>query len=267
MKKRPEKKSSSKPSNTPPEYKNLGKLKKSSGDDTVRLNKFIADAGVCSRRDADELIKKGVIKLNGKTVTEMGVRVSANDEVFYKGKKLQKERFVYILLNKPKDYITTTEDPQERKTVMSLVKEACNERIFPVGRLDRQTTGLLLFTNDGQLAKKLTHPSHNIRKLYEATLNKPLEEEHFLKIKEGFELEDGAVTVDDIALSVEGDHIIGLEIHIGRNRIVRRIFEHFGYEVVKLDRVVYAGLTKKNLARGQWRYIGEKELVRLLNYK
>ncbi len=233
--------------------------------DTMRLNKFIAKSGVCSRREADKLIAEGKIKVNGKVLTDLGVKININDSVEYNGKLLKKEQFVYILLNKPKDFITTVDDPQDRRTVMDLIKGAAEERIFPVGRLDRHTTGLLLLTNDGQLADRLAHPSNNVRKLYEATLDKPLDPDHFLAIKEGFELDDGPVRVDDIAISVEDDRKIGLEIHIGRNRIVRRIFEHFGYHVIKLDRVLYAGLTKKNLARGQWRYLEGRELISLMS--
>lgn len=254
---------------TPPEYSNIDDRKKNIAPKTegVRLNKYVANAGVCSRRDADVLIADGKIKVNGEVITAMGVKVQQGDKVEYNGKLLRREKFIYVLLNKPKDFITTTDDPQERNTVMNLVEKACTERIYPVGRLDRNTTGLLLLTNDGDLAKKLSHPSHNIRKVYEATLDKPLETEDFEKIKAGLELEDGPAKVDEIALSVEGDHIVGLELHIGRNRIVRRIFEHLGYEVVKLDRVVYAGLTKKDIPKGKWRYLRENELGHLFRYK
>ena len=189
--------------------------------------------------------------------------MTKDDKVSYKDKLLQREQFVYVLLNKPKDYITTVDDPQERRTVMDLVGDACNERIYPVGRLDRNTTGLLLLTNDGELAERLSHPSNNIRKMYEATLDKPLAKEHFQAIEKGFDLEDGPVRLDDIAISVDDDKKVGLELHIGRNRIVRRIFENFGYEVVKLDRVLYAGLTKKNLGKGKWRYLQGFEIMRL----
>ncbi len=232
----------------------------------MRLNRYVANAGVCSRREADKLIENCEIKVNGKVVSAMGHKVEEGDVVVYQKKTLSLEKFVYVLLNKPKDFITTTNDPQERRTVMSLVKQACNERIYPVGRLDRMTTGLLLLTNDGDLAKKLSHPSHQIRKIYEAVLDKPLKPEHFDALAAGFDLEDGHVKVDDIAINSEDDHIVGLEIHIGRNRIVRRMFEHFGYDVIRLDRVVYAGLTKIDTPRGKWRYLKEKELRRLKKY-
>lgn len=232
-------------------------------NEPMRLNKFIAHSGVCSRRDADTLIAGGKVKVNGKVVVEVGTKVKLTDKVEYKGKTLRGEQPRYVLLNKPKDHITTTEDPKDRKTVMKLVGNACSERIYPVGRLDRNTTGLLLFTNDGDLAKKLSHPSYRIKKVYEVTLDKPLKEEHFLEIQKGITLDDGPVKVDDIAISVEDDRIIGVEIHLGRNRIVRRIFEYFGYNVDKLDRVVFAGLTKKDVPRGKWRHLNTKEVARL----
>jgi len=226
----------------------------------TRLNKFIANAGVCSRREADKLIAEGEIKVNNKVLTEMGFKVMPGDKVEYKGKLLQGEKLVYVLLNKPRDFITTTSDPQGRKTVMDLVKTAGEERIFPVGRLDRNTTGLLLLTNDGDLAKILSHPSHNVNKIYKVGLNKPLTKQHFQAIKDGFELEDGPVKIDDLAYtSPDGDEL-GIELHLGRNRIVRRIFEHFEYEVERLDRSVFAGLTKKDLPRGKWRFLSLKEI-------
>jgi len=230
---------------------------------TIRLNKYIAQSGVCSRREADELIKSGRIRVNNKVVTEMGFQVNPDDKVFYGKKLLSKERLVYLLLNKPKDFITTTDDPQERKTVMQLVSKACNERIYPIGRLDRNTTGILLFTNDGELSKKLTHPSHEVSKIYQVELNKPVEMEHFEKIKDGIELEDGFVKVDDIAIVDPDGYSLGVEIHSGKNRIVRRIFESFGYDVEKLDRVMFAGLTKKDLPRGNWRFLNDREIVKL----
>jgi len=230
---------------------------------TTRLNKYIAQSGVCSRREADELIKSGRIKVNSKVITEMGYQVKAGDKVYNGKKLLSKERLVYILINKPKDFITTTDDPQERKTVMHLVAKACDERIYPVGRLDRNTTGVLLLTNDGELSKKLTHPSHQIGKVYQIELNKPIEEEHFNQIKEGIELEDGLIKVDDIAIIDESNLVLGIEIHSGKNRIVRRIFESFGYDVLKLDRVMFAGLTKKDLSRGKWRFLKDREIVKL----
>ena len=229
----------------------------------TRLNKYIAQAGVCSRREADKLIESGRIKVNHKIVTEMGFQVKPGDKVYYGKKLLSREKLIYLLLNKPKDFITTTDDPQERKTVMQLVSKACEERIYPVGRLDRNTTGVLLLTNDGELSKKLTHPSHEVSKVYQVELNKPMEDDHFEKIKEGIELEDGFVKVDDIAMLDPEGIALGVEIHSGKNRIVRRIFESFGYEVSKLDRVMFAGLTKKDLPRGKWRFIRDKEIVKL----
>ena len=231
------------------------------------LNKFIAHAGVCSRRDAADMVKFGKVKVNGKLITEPGHKVSIKDDVKVNGKKiLPQKSLVYILLNKPKDYITTTDDPQGRKTVLDLIRRATQERVYPVGRLDRNTSGVLLLTNDGELAQKLTHPSHEIRKLYHVTLNKELEKKDFEKILTGVELEDGLASVDALAYADAKDKAqIGIEIHSGRNRIVRRIFEHLGYDVKNLDRVMFAGLTKKNIERGKWRYLSEKE-VRLLKY-
>ncbi|GJM62135.1 MULTISPECIES: pseudouridine synthase [Persicobacter] len=229
----------------------------------VRLNKFIANAGVCSRREADRLISEGEISVNGKVVREMGYKVEPKDKVSWQGKLLSREKSVYVLLNKPKDFLTTTDDPKNRKTVMELVKKAAGERIYPVGRLDRMTTGLLLLTNDGELAEKLAHPSNNVRKIYQVELDKPITEEDFAKIQNTIELEDGPVPVDDLVILSSDAKSLGIEIHLGRNRIVRRTFEHLGYEVVKLDRVVYAGLDKKDLPRGKWRYLSEKELIHL----
>ena len=229
----------------------------------TRLNKYIAQSGVCSRREADELIKDGKISVNRKVVTEMGFKVKPGDEIRHGKILLSREKLIYVLLNKPKDFITTTDDPQERKTVMQLVSKACTERIYPVGRLDRNTTGVLLLTNDGELSKKLTHPSHGITKVYQVELDKAIEKEHFEKIKEGIELEDGLVKVDEIATLDPSGLALGVEIHTGKNRVVRRIFAHFGYEVSKLDRVLFAGLTKKDLPRGKWRFLKDKEIHRL----
>jgi 23S rRNA pseudouridine2605 synthase len=231
--------------------------------DEVRLNRFIANAGICSRRDADKLIEAGEIKVNNKVVTEMGYQVMPTDVVKYGNRRLNREKPAYVLLNKPKDFLTTTEDPQDRKTVMELVKNAGESRIYPVGRLDRNTTGLILLTNDGELADKLTHPSNEIEKIYQAELDKPLTDEDFEKIKEGLKLEDGEIKVDDLAKVTPDGYVIGVKIHSGKNRIVRRIFEHLGYEVTKLDRTTFAGLTKKDLPRGSWRYLTERELVKL----
>jgi len=229
-------------------------------DGLTRLNKYLANAGIASRREADTLIKSGVVKVNGVPVTEMGFKVKPGDTVTYGDSAVKSERKVYLLLNKPKDYITTVDDPQERKTVMDLIEDACKERVYPVGRLDRNTTGLLLFTNDGELTKKLTHPKHEIKKVYHVSLNKGLKPEDFKSIIEGIELEDGMIKADDLAFVGEGKKEIGIEVHSGRNRIVRRIFEHLGYDVLKLDRVVFAGLTKKDLPRGKYRFLTAKEV-------
>lgn len=231
--------------------------------DLVRLNKYISNAGVCSRRDADTLIEKGEITVNGKVITELGSRVKPTDVVKHKNKILRKENHLYVLLNKPKDFITTMEDPDNRRTVMELVKNAGQERIYPVGRLDRNTTGLLLLTNDGELADFLTHPSNRVKKIYQVDLNLPISEEHFEVIKGGIELEDGPIKPDDIQILSKDRKILGIEIHEGRNRIVRRIFEHFNYEVERLDRVMYAGLTKKDLTRGKYRILSSKEVINL----
>jgi 23S rRNA pseudouridine2605 synthase len=231
--------------------------------DEIRLNRYIANAGICSRRDADKLIEAGEIKVNNKVITEMGYQVKPTDIVKYGNRKLNREKPVYLLLNKPKDFLTTTEDPNDRKTVMELVKNATESRIYPVGRLDRNTTGLLLLTNDGELADKLTHPSNEIEKIYQAELDKPLTDEDFEKIKAGLTLEDGEIKVDDLAKVTPDGYVIGVKIHSGKNRIVRRIFEHVGYEVTKLDRTTFAGLTKKDLPRGSWRFLTERELVKL----
>lgn len=241
--------------------------KQKSDPDTIRLNKFMANSGVGSRREADELIKMGLVTVNGEAITGMGHKVKITDEVRYEGKKLKAEKPVYILLNKPKGFITTTADPQERNTVMNLVAGAGKERIYPVGRLDRNTTGLLLLTNDGELADKLTHPSYNVKKIYKVELDKPLTKNDFIKIKEGVRLEEGRAVVDDIAVVGDDNSTIGLELHIGWNRIVRRIFESLGYEVVRLDRVAYAGLDKKDIARGQWRFLKPEEIVMLKHFK
>ncbi len=231
--------------------------------DKIRLNRYIANAGICSRRDADKLIQGGEISVNNKVVTEMGFQVSVGDVVKYGKKVLNREKNVYILLNKPKDFITTTEDPNDRKTVMELVKNATDSRIYPVGRLDRNTTGLLLITNDGDLADKLTHPSNEVEKIYQAELNKPIAEEDFEKIKAGLELEDGLIKVDELAIVTPDRYVVGVKIHSGKNRIVRRIFEKVGYEVTKLDRTSFAFLTKKDLPRGNWRYLSEQEIIKL----
>ncbi|MEQ6118895.1 pseudouridine synthase [Reichenbachiella sp. MALMAid0571] len=231
----------------------------------IRLNKYIANSGVCSRRDADELIKSGQIKVNGETISEMGYQVQKTDKVSYDNKLIRPEKFVYVLLNKPKDFITTMEDTHNRRTVMDLVEKACQERIFPVGRLDRNTTGILLFTNDGALTEKLTHPSYQIKKIYQVELDKPIVKLDFEKLQQPIQLEDGEVKIDDIAILSSDKKTLGLEIHVGKNRIVRRIFEHVGYEVIKLDRTMYGPLTKKDLPRGKWRFLTPKELIVLKN--
>lgn len=230
---------------------------------SIRLNKFISHAGVCARRAADTLIQAGHITVNGKKVNTLGYKVTPQDVVKYRDQVLKEDKHIYILLNKPKDYITTTQDPKERKTVLQLVKNACQERVYPVGRLDRNTTGLLLLTNDGALAKKLAHPSSNLAKLYHVMLNKPLSKEDYEKIKVGVVLEDGIAHVDQLEIVEQDSRSIGLKIHMGRNRVVRRIFEHLHYDVVKLDRVMYAHLTKKDLPRGKWRLLTQQEVNRL----
>lgn len=230
----------------------------------LRLNKYIANAGICSRREADTYIASGNVSINGKAVTELGVRVLPNDEVRFDGKLIKAEKKEYVLLNKPKNFITTTNDEKGRRTVMELISSASKNRLYPVGRLDRHTTGLLLFTNDGELAKKLTHPKHGVQKLYHVQLDKNLTQSHLNQIMDGLELEDGPIEVDEIAYVQNATKKeIGIKIHSGRNRIVRRIFESLGYQIVKLDRVVFAGLTKKDLPRGHWRYLTQQEIINL----
>ncbi|MFM9943817.1 MAG: pseudouridine synthase [Bacteroidia bacterium] len=232
----------------------------------IRLNKFISNAGVCSRREADELITKGAIKVNDQVVTELGHKINARDIVEFKGKRITEANHVYILLNKPKDTITTTSDPEKRVTVMDLVQKATDQRIFPIGRLDRNTTGIILLTNDGDFAQKLSHPSSEVKKVYYAILDKPLEREDFEKLAQGVVLDDGPMNVDEIAYVDPNDHsMIGVEIHSGKNRIVHRMFEHLGYRLKKLDRVVYAGLDKGGLRRGKWRFLKFNEIQMVLN--
>lgn len=231
------------------------------GDGLIRLNKYISNAGICSRRDADKLISEGLVTVNGQVVTELGHKVTLEDEIIFDGKRLNPERKVYILLNKPKGFMTTSDDPHAGRTVMELVANACSERIYPVGRLDIQTTGLLLFTNDGELTTKLTHPSYEKKKVYHVGLDRDLLPEDLEKIANGIELEDGLIAADDIHLIDSNDSSqVGIEIHSGKNRIVRRIFEHFGYTVEKLDRVLFAGLTKKDLPRGRYRFLTPQEI-------
>lgn len=233
-------------------------------NEPIRLNKYMANAGLCSRREADEYIQSGAVTVNGNVVTELGTKVTRQDEIKFRDQPVTLEKKVYVLLNKPKDYVTTSDDPQQRKTVMDLVKDACPERIYPVGRLDRNTTGVLLLTNDGDLASKLTHPKFLKKKVYHVFLDKPVTAHDMQQISEGITLEDGEVHADAIDYADENDKKqVGIEIHSGKNRIVRRIFESLGYRVVKLDRVQFAGLTKKNLRRGDWRFLTEKEVEML----
>lgn len=228
-------------------------------DGELRLNKYIANSGMCSRREADQLITKGKVTVNGTVVTELGTRVKREDKVEVQGESIVPEKKMYVLLNKPKGYVTTMDDPEGRDTVMDIIKSACDERVYPVGRLDRATTGVLLFTNDGELTKKLTHPKYKKKKVYKVVLDKPLLKTDMIQIAEGFELEDGFIAADGISYAGESKNEIGIELHSGRNRIVRRIFEHFGYQIDKLDRVYFAGLTKKGLNRGHWRFLTERE--------
>jgi 23S rRNA pseudouridine2605 synthase len=236
-------------------------------EEKMPLNKYIAHSGICSRRDAAELVKKGKVKVNGEVITEPGHKIQPTDAVIVNGKKIQPVKdLVYILLNKPKDYLTTTDDERGRKTVLDIIKNATPVKVYPVGRLDRNTSGVLLLTNDGDLTQKLTHPSNEVKKVYAVTLDKPLAKNHFDEILKGVPLDDGVAHVDVLSYTDNADKKqIGIEIHSGRNRIVRRIFEHFGYDVKNLDRVVFAGLTKKNVERGKWRFLSEKE-VRDLKY-
>lgn len=228
----------------------------------VRLNKFIANAGICSRREADKLIESGVVSINGQVVTTLGVRVFPGDEVRYGGQLLKGEKLVYILLNKPKGYITSTDDPASRKTVMHLVQNACRERVYPVGRLDRNSTGLLLLTNDGLMAKKLTHPSHGVIKVYHVELDRNLSKTDMEAVAAGIELDDGTVRADEISYAGSGlsKKEVGIVIHSGKNRVIRRVFEKLGYEVMKLDRTMFANLTKKDLPRGKWRFLTPEEV-------
>ncbi len=244
--------------------KGPSKLKKTSDSDEIRLNKYIANSGICSRREADTYIGAGSASVNGKIITEMGYKVKPGDEVRFDDVLISPEAKRYVLLNKPKNYITTMDDERNRKTVMELIHRSTKERIYPVGRLDRETTGLLLFTNDGEMAKKLTHPKHQVKKLYQVTLDRKLSMVDLKKISENFVLDGKMVFVDKISyIENKPKFEVGIEIHSGRNRIVRRIFDHFGYHVIKLDRVIFAGLTKKNIGRGVWRHLTEQEVNNL----
>jgi len=237
------------------------KAEEPTGDGLIRLNKYISNSGVCSRRDADKIISDGLITINGEVVTELGRKVSLDDDVRFDGNRLNPEKKVYLLLNKPRGFVTTLDDPHAERTVMQLVQNACTERIYPVGRLDMQTTGVLLFTNDGELAKKLTHPSYEKKKVYHVQLDMDFRPEDLEKIKSGIELEDGFIAADDIQMiDPEYANQVGIEIHSGKNRIVRRIFNHLGYNVEKLDRVMFAGLTKKDLPRGRYRFLTPQEI-------
>ena len=242
----------------------MNKKKTQKPSEGIRLNKFISHAGICSRREADMHIKIGSVKVNNKVMTEMGYKVKPTDEVQFDGQRLQAEKPTYVLLNKPKGFITTTRDEKGRKTVMDLVANATKARIVPVGRLDRPTTGLLLFTNDGDLAKKLTHPSTGVKKLYHVVLDKNVSGQHLQSIKAGIKLDDGSIKADEVSY-VQGasKREVGIALHSGRNRIVRRIFESLGYEVITLDRVLFAGLTKKDLPRGHWRHLSQTEVQQL----
>jgi 23S rRNA pseudouridine2605 synthase len=258
-------------------YKKFSKSKKSSESENIpikrefndagemRLNRYLAHAGISSRRQADDYIKAGLVTVNGVVVTEMGVKIKRGDDIRYNGERLATEKKVYILVNKPKDYVTTSDDEMGRKTVLDIVADACPERVYPVGRLDRNTTGVILLTNDGDLAGKLTHPKYNKKKIYHVVLDKNLKQADLEAITEGITLDDGFIQPDAISLvSPEKKNEVGIEIHSGRNRIVRRIFEQLGYDIVRLDRVYFAGLTKKNLARGKWRFLNDKEISMLL---
>lgn len=251
-------------SNFKKDFKKTTQQPKKTDADGVRLNKFISNSGICSRREADTYIEHGSVTVNGKLVTEMGYKVKPGDEVRFDGTHISPEEKRYVLLNKPKNYITTMDDERGRKTVMELVNHATKERIYPVGRLDRMTTGLLLFTNDGELAKKLTHPKHNVRKLYHASLDRKLDLKDLEKLRGDVIIEGRKVFIDAVSY-VEGQNKteVGIEIHSGRNRIVRKIFEHVGYKVIKLDRVIFAGLTKKNLPRGRFRELTKQEVINL----
>ena len=251
-----------------PRFKSYDKPKKNQSEPSdeslgIRLNRFIANCGVCARREADNLIEAGEISVNGKVTTDFSYRVQTSDSVKYGGKTLKREKYVYILLNKPKDFLTTTDDPEGRKSVMDLVKNATNARLYPVGRLDRNTTGLLLLTNDGDLTEKLMHPSHKAKKIYQVDLDRPFSSDDLMKVRNGVVLEDGPMKADDVDIVSPDRKCVGIEIHSGRNRIVRRIFEHLEYKIEKLDRVMYAGLTKKDLPRGTWRFLTEMEVTNL----
>ena len=233
-------------------------------EELIRLNRFIAHSGVCSRREADELIRSGLITVNGKRVTDLGTKVAAGDDIRYKNRRLSAEKKVYILMNKPRGYVTTVEDPHADQTVIDLIGDACTERVYPVGRLDKETTGVLLLTNDGDLTGKLTHPKYKRKKIYHVFLDRPVTRNDLTLLTEGVEIDDEIITADAVSYADPDDKTqIGIEIHSGQNRVVRRIFEKLGYRVKKLDRVYFAGLTKKNLQRGKWRFLSDKEISML----
>ena len=248
-----------------PEKGSKGTVKgKGKRDEPVRLNKYIAASGVCSRREADDIISRGLISVNGRRVTDLGSKVKLGDEIKYRNKKLNAEKKVYILLNKPKDYVTTVEDPHAEHTVLDLIGDACSERIYPVGRLDKSTTGVLLLTNDGDLAGKLTHPKYNRKKIYHVFLNRVALQNDLFKLTQGIDLDGETVSADAVAYADPDDKAqLGIELHSGQNRVVKRLFEKLGYRVKKLDRVYFAGLTKKNLPRGKWRFLSEREISML----
>lgn len=244
--------------------KSAGKKTQVATEEMIRLNRFIAVSGVCSRREADQIIQRGEITVNGKVVTELGTKVRKNDDVRYKGKRLNAESMVYVLLNKPKGYVTTVSDPHAEKTVLDLVRSACSERIYPVGRLDKGTTGLLLLTNDGDLAGKLTHPRYKRKKIYHVWLDRELTRNDMLRLTEGMQIDEELVAADSVAWpDTEDKTQVGMELHSGQNRVVRRMFESMNYKVMKLDRVYFAGLTKKNLPRGKWRFLTDSEITML----
>lgn len=246
------------------ERKVRGSVSEIGGRALIRLNRFIANSGVCSRREADNLIKDGLITVNGRVVKDMGVKVSPRDDVRYKNKRLSSEKKVYILINKPRGYVTTVKDPHADHTVMELIGDRCPERVYPVGRLDKATSGVLLLTNDGDLAGKLTHPAHKRKKIYHVFLDKPVIKNDLIRIAEGIDLDGETVSADEVSYADPEDKSqIGIELHSGQNRVVRRIFETLGYKVRKLDRVYFAGLTKKNLPRGKWRFLTDKEIIML----
>jgi 23S rRNA pseudouridine2605 synthase len=239
----------------------MKKRKPGGSYEVIRLNRFIANSGLCSRREADEMIREGLISVNGRKVTDLGIKVKFDDDVRYRGKKLSAEKKVYILMNKPKGYITTVEDPHAEHTVLELIGDACPERVYPVGRLDKATTGVLLLTNDGDLTGKLTHPKYERKKIYHVFLDNPVMQNDLFKLTEGIDLDGEIVAADAVSYVDPADKTqIGIELHSGQNRVIRRIFESLGYKVKKLDRVYFAGLTKKNLQRGKWRFLTEKEI-------